>query len=46
MIGVDGRYHIDLQYQPGKINVVLDTFSMNPMVMFLTQQKKMLEEIR
>jgi len=42
-------YDIDLQYHPGKVNVVLDALSRKPgafMVMLITQQKGLLEELR
>ena len=42
-------YDIDLQYHPGKINVVLDALSRRPeanMVMLLTQQEELLKEMR
>jgi len=42
-------YDIDLQYHPGKVNVILDALSRKPracMVMQITQQKELLEEIR
>jgi len=42
-------YDIDLQYHPGKVNVVPDALSKKPgacMVMLITQQKGLLEELR
>jgi len=42
-------YDIDLQYHPGKINVVPDALSRKPetsMTMQITQQKKLFEEMR
>ena len=42
-------YDIDLQYHPGKVNVVPDALSRRPaanMVMLLTQQEELLKEMR
>jgi len=42
-------YDIDLQYHPGKVNVVSDALSRKPeacMMMQITQQKELLEEMR
>ena len=39
-------FEIDLQYHPGKVNVVPDALSRRPVAMFLTQQKELLEEMR
>ena len=42
-------YDIDLQYHPGKVNVVPDALRRKPgacMVMQITQQKELLEEMR
>ena len=42
-------YDIDLEYHPGKVNVVPDALSKKPgacMVMQITQQKELLEEMR
>ena len=39
-------FEIDLQYYPGKVNVVHDALSGRPAVIFLTQQKELLEEMR
>jgi len=42
-------YDIDLQYHPGKVNVVPDALSRKPetnMVVQLTQQKELLKEMR
>ena len=41
-------YDIDLQYHPGKVNVVPDALSRRPeanMVMLLNQQKELLKEM-
>ena len=41
--------YVDLQYHPGKVNVVPDALSRKPgicMVMQITQQKELLEEMR
>jgi len=42
-------YNIDLQYHPGKVNVVPDTLNRRPeanMVVQLTQQEELLKEMR
>jgi len=42
------NYDVDLQYHPGKINVVLDALSKTPqynMLVQLTKQKELLREI-
>jgi len=42
-------YDIDLQYHPGKVNVVPDALSRRPeanMVMLLTQQEELLKEMK
>jgi len=38
-------YDLDLQYHPGKVNVVPDALSRKPSFMMMTQQKEMQEEI-
>jgi len=38
-------YDLDLQYHPGKVNVVPDALSRKPSFMLMTQQKEMQEEI-
>ena len=45
MARAHGRLDLDLQYHPGKVNVVPDALSRKPSFMFLTQQKEMQEEI-
>jgi len=38
-------YNLDLQYYPGKVNVVPDALSRKPSFMMMTQQKEMQGEI-
>ena len=38
-------YDLDLQYHPGKVNVVPDALSRKPSFMMMTQQTEMQEEI-
>ena len=38
-------YDLDLQYHPGKVNVVPDALSRKPSFTMMTQKKEMLEEI-
>jgi len=40
-----GDYDLDLQYHPGKVNVVLDALSRKPSFMMMTRQMEMHEEI-
>ena len=43
------EYDIDLQYHPGKVNVVSDALNRKPeacMVMQITQQKELLKKMR
>ena len=39
-------YEIDLQYHPGKVNLVPDALIRRPAAMFLTQQKELLDDMR
>jgi hypothetical protein len=39
-------YDINLQYHPGRVNVVPDALSRRPAAMFLTEQKELLEEMQ
>ena len=39
-------YDIDLQYHPGKVNVVPNALSRLPTVMLLTEQSRLRQEIR
>jgi len=40
------EYDLNLQYHPGRVNVVPDALSRRPAVMILTEQKNLIEEMR
>ena len=40
------EYDLNLQYHPGRVNVVPDALSRRPAAMILIEQKKLIEEMR
>ena len=40
------EYDLNLQYHPGRVNVVPDYLSRGPAIMILTDQKSLIEKMR